>query len=212
MIDKYTRIAKDLLLNSVVRLFARLGITPLKVTVLGFIAGTAAAAAAAFGYWTAALLLWFFNRILDGIDGSLARKTGTVQEYGAYLDIMLDFVVYAALPIGIALGVSDMLIGEFLWQSVSLLLAAYYINSASWMYISAIQEKRSMMPETPTSIAMPAGIIEGTETILFYTLALIFTEYAVIIFFIFALLVLLTAVVRAAWWIRNELIMLNLPS
>jgi phosphatidylglycerophosphate synthase len=207
MIDSVMRRLKDVILLPLVKLLDRLNISPGALTLVGGIAGIGAAAAAGFGRWTSALLLWLLNRILDGVDGALARRGGWSSDLGGYLDIMADFIVYGVLPLGIAFGVSGM---EFpaasfpaaaeIWPVTAFLLAACYINAASWMYLSALLEKKKA---EPTALAMPAGIIEGTETVVFYTLVLMFPRFTVPMFAVFAFLVALTALVRAVGWYRK---------
>jgi hypothetical protein len=87
-----------------------------------------------------------------------------------------------------------------IWPATAFLLAACYINAASWMYLSALLEKKK---NEPTTLAMPAGIIEGTETVVFYTLVLLFPRFTVPMFAVFAFLVALTALVRAVGWYRK---------
>ncbi|MBK6433761.1 CDP-alcohol phosphatidyltransferase family protein [Candidatus Amarolinea dominans] len=73
------------------------------------------------------------SRILDGLDGMLWRHLTQQQtDFGGYLDIVADFVVYAAVPIGLFLGRATTELGV----GLALLLGSFYINAASWMYLS----------------------------------------------------------------------------
>lgn len=192
MFDGRLRKLKDIVLDPLVGLLEKAGAGASAVTAAGAVIGLAAAAAAGFGNWRAALILWLFNRLLDGLDGALARRKGVADDLGGYIDIMADFLVYAVLPLGIAFGLSGP--GrEAIWPAAAFLLAACYVNGASWMYLSALIKKKG-----PTALPIPAGIIEGTETILFYTAALLFPGSAAPIFLFFGALVFLTASVRVA--------------
>ena len=42
------------------------------------------------------------NRLADGLDGAIARAT-SLSDRGGYLDIVLDFLFYGAIPLGFAL-------------------------------------------------------------------------------------------------------------
>ena len=130
MIDKVLREPKESLLTPLVQGPLR-RIHPTTVTVLAAVVGLAAAVAVWQGAYLPALALWAVNRVLDGLDGTLARITNQQSDLGAYLDIVLDHVVYTAIPLGLALaaGTSE----AFL--ALSLLLASFYINGASWMYL-----------------------------------------------------------------------------
>lgn len=199
MFDDRLRSIKDIPLRPLVRLAAGARVSPTAVTVVGLIAGLAAAVTAAASHWTPATVLWIVNRLLDGLDGALARATGSGSDAGGYMDILADFVVYAAIPLGIAAGASQAAV----WPAAAVLLATCYVNAASWMYLAAILEKRGRYESRRTAVAMPRGFVEGAETIVAYTIALLLPRYAAIVFWLLAVLVLLTATRRAAWWLRE---------
>ena len=108
---------------------------------------------------------------------------------------MADFVVYAAIPIAI-------------WWSLRavqspmplvIMLAVFYVNAASWMLLSALIEKGDVQ----TSVAMPTGLIEGFETIVFYSLFLLFPAWAGELFWVFSALVAISVLQRVVWAWRN---------
>jgi phosphatidylglycerophosphate synthase len=72
-----------------------------QITVAGLVIGLLAAGAAALGLYALALVGLVLNRLADGLDGAVARLTEPTDR-GAYLDIALDFVFYAAFPLGFA--------------------------------------------------------------------------------------------------------------
>lgn len=141
---------------------------PATVTVVALSVGIAAAVAAAAGWWWLAFVLFGANRVLDGLDGEIARARSSVSDAGGYADLMADSAVYAALPIGAAIG-SDI---PHIWPVVAALLASFYLNTVSWTYLSALIEKRGERSTDATSIEMPSGLVEGTETMLFYAVML----------------------------------------
>jgi hypothetical protein len=70
------------------------------------------------------------------------------------------------------------------------------------MYLAAMLEKRNAGAASrgeTTSVTMPAGLIEGAETIVFYTLFLLFPNALVLLFSLMATLVLVTASQRVGW-------------
>jgi hypothetical protein len=88
--------------------------------------------------------------------------------------------------------------------SLLFLLFTFYVNSASWMYLAAILEKRSQQhADRLTSIAMPAGLIGGTETIVFYTAFIFFPGVLPWLFSLMGLLVVVTIVQRLLWAVRH---------
>lgn len=171
------------------------------LSVIGLLLGIMAAVALARQAYAWGFVLWFLNRVFDGLDGTVARLNGTQNDFGGYLDILIDFVVYAIIPIGLALGHMSIP----LLISLSALLAVYYVNAASWMYLSAILEKQAnrQQAQQMTSVTMPAGIIGGTETIIFYTLFILFPGWLFWLFNLMALLLLLTVGQRLFWAKRH---------
>lgn len=154
--------------------------------------------------YAAALALWLVNRIFDGLDGMLARVTQQQTDFGGYLDIVADFAVYAAVPIGLFLGRATADLGI----SLALLLGSFYVNAASWMYLSAILEKRCAgagVRGELTTVTMPAGLVGGTETILFYSAFLIWPGALRWLFPVMAGLVVL-GVFQRLWWAQRHLV------
>jgi phosphatidylglycerophosphate synthase len=193
MFDASLRHTKDRALAAAARVLAP--VSPLAITVLGLIFGLGAAWCASRSAFLSAFVLFWCGRICDGLDGAVARLTGKQTVLGGYLDLICDFVVYAALPIG-------------LWWALKLphadialvtMLAVFYVNAASWMLLSAIVEHRN----AATTVAMPTGLIEGFETLIAYSLMLLVPTAQVGIFVAFAALVAITALQRVVWACRN---------
>ncbi len=201
MFDQYLRGLKDRLLNPVARALGP-GLHPNAITWLACGAGIASALAVMGERLGLALGFWLVNRALDGLDGTQARVHGRESHFGAYLDIVLDFVVYAAIPVAIvAAGQSDTLA-----LAGVLLLGSFYVNAASWMYLAALLEMRregSAARGERTTITMPPGIVAGTETIIFYTLFFLLPSYQAALFTVMAVLVLANVAQRLSWAARH---------
>lgn len=82
----------------------RAGLTPNALTVLGFAGVCVAAGLAATGQWIAAGVVGLLFAAFDMFDGALARATGRVSRFGAFLDSTLDRAGEAALYAGIVAG------------------------------------------------------------------------------------------------------------
>lgn len=195
MLDQALRVPKRILLMPVAK---RLNVSPTALTAAGLLTGLAAAVLAALGqpYW--ALGLWLLNRVIDGLDGEIARAHNRQSDLGGYLDIMADLIIYAALPLGLVLASPSF--PE--WVALAALLGIFYINAGSWMYLASLLEKRGQGASNTgeaTSITMPTGIIEGTETIVFFTLFLILPNQLVVLFALMSVLTLITIIQRLIW-------------
>lgn len=203
MFDPLLRTVKDRVLHPVARA-AGAGVSPNAVTVLTLLVGLGAAAALVMEATAWALGLWLLNRVMDGLDGALARLHGRQTDFGGYLDILCDFVVYAAVPIGVAFAQASH--NRAAPLAAAVLVGAFYVNAASWMYLSALLEKRAAGAAArgePTAVTMPGGLVEGTETIVFFCLFILFPGEAVPLMAAMTAAVAVTVVQRLAWaWRR----------
>lgn len=199
MRDAALRAKKDeLMVPLAQRLFA--AVHPNLVSVVAMVVGLGAVIAILQEQYWIALLFWLVNRVLDGLDGVVARVHQKQSDFGGYLDLLLDFVIYLAVPIAfIAVHPTPF----NLWAGLAL-ISVYVLNTISWTVLAALLEKRNL-PTTArlTSVAMPAGLIEGAETIAVYTLFFLMPNFVGYIFWIFAGLVLFTACQRIVWASRN---------
>ncbi len=198
MFDTFLRRFKDQIGMPLAKPMHR--VPPMLVSTLGLAVGLLATYAAFKGQYLFAFGLWLLNRILDGLDGLIARLHQRQSDFGGYVDILTDFAIYALLPIGLVAGAAS---NEH-YLALAFLLASFYVNSASWMYLSAILEKRAAHGAgTQTTITMPSGIIGGFETIVAYGIFLLFPAYITWLFSIFAALVFITTLQRFVWAKRD---------
>jgi phosphatidylglycerophosphate synthase len=201
VIDRVLRYPKERLLQPLAAGPLR-AVSPTHVTLFACVVGLATGVAAWQGWPGLAVGLWLLNRTLDGLDGTLARMHNRQSDLGSYLDMLLDVLVYAVVPLGLALHANT----AEAYLALALLLGSFYINGASWMYLSALLEKRKVGAAAQgefTSITMPGGLIEGAETVIFYTLFLLLPGLLVPLFLLMAALVLFTAGQRLWWAVRN---------
>ena len=91
MLDRHLHPRIKPLLHQCVRVLDKPGITPDGLTLVGFAIGVLALPFLALGWYLAALVAILLNRLLDGLDGALARRRG-LTDAGGFLDISLDFL------------------------------------------------------------------------------------------------------------------------
>jgi len=197
MFDHVLRALKDRWLAPVARWLGP-AVSPNLVTMLAFLVGMASAAAVLVGHDGVALAFWVGNRVLDGLDGTVARINDRQTDFGGYLDIVLDFVVYAAIPVAM-LAAPD---GERLLLPGAILLASFFVNAASWMYLAAILERRSAGASARgelTTVTMPPGIVAGTETFAFYAVFIVAPGWRATGFMVMSALVGVN-VLQRLWW------------
>ncbi|HWQ68312.1 MAG TPA: CDP-alcohol phosphatidyltransferase family protein, partial [Methanospirillum sp.] len=84
-------------------IFLRLGISPNKITTLSILAGIACACCFAVCAFPAGSFFLFISAILDLIDGTVARKSGTDTPFGAVFDWIADKYTDAIVILGVGL-------------------------------------------------------------------------------------------------------------
>lgn len=104
LLGQHARSAVAVVTRPIAGGLARTGVTPDVLTVLGTV-GTCAAALSLFptGHRFAGSVVVTLFALTDMLDGALARLTGRVSLFGAFLDSTLDRVSDAAIFVGIAL-------------------------------------------------------------------------------------------------------------
>ncbi|WP_411958533.1 CDP-alcohol phosphatidyltransferase family protein [Paracoccus homiensis] len=122
-------------------LLAGWGVRADTISIAGFVIGLMAVPALAMGWWFLALLLIATNRIMDGLDGAVARIQGPTDR-GAFLDIALDFVFYALVPVGFAL--HDPVANGL---PAAVLIAAFVGTGSSFLAFASIAGKRGQSAE-----------------------------------------------------------------
>ena len=97
----FPRRAPKQIIDPIVGLIARTGVTPNQLSLLGFSGNVGAAVLAARGdfLWAGIVMLVF--SAMDMLDGALARATGRATRFGAVLDAALDRMSEAALLSGL---------------------------------------------------------------------------------------------------------------
>ncbi|RNF52044.1 CDP-alcohol phosphatidyltransferase family protein [Marinomonas hwangdonensis] len=145
------------------------------ITVLGFVVGMMAVPALYFEQTGLALLLIIMNRLMDGLDGAVARVQGPT-DLGGYLDITLDFIFYSAIVFGFALmnPLENALAASFV-------IFSFMGTGSSFLAFAIMAEKRSIerLDYGRKSLYFLGGLAEGSETIAFLVLICMLPEYFV---------------------------------
>ena len=102
MLDGWAKSRFEPLLEAGARRLARAGISANAGDPCGLRRGLLAAAAIAAGQFGLGLVLILLSRLGDGLDGAVAAIRGRT-DLGGYLDIVLDFLFYGAIPTGFVL-------------------------------------------------------------------------------------------------------------
>ena len=168
------------------------GVSADTVTLIGFGAGLAAIPLLWGRFYGTALVLILLNRLLDGLDGALARLAGTTDA-GGFLDIVCDFIFYSAIPFGFAL--ADPAHNAL---AAAGLIFAFIGTGVSFLAFAVMAAKHDLKSQTypHKSLYYLGGLTEGTETVLLFVLMCLFPSYFRWLAAIFALLCRITTTVR----------------
>ncbi|QBY02837.1 CDP-alcohol phosphatidyltransferase family protein [Rhodophyticola sp. CCM32] len=178
------------------RILHNRGIAADQITLIGFAIGVMALPAIALGWYGMALTMILLNRVADGLDGTVARLSQPTDR-GAFLDIALDFVFYALVPLGFALqnpGVNAL--------PAAVLVTAFVGSGTSFLAFSIIAAKRGLQAEEYPSkgIYYLGGLTEGFETILLFVVICLWPQSFPLLAYLFAAACLITTVTR---WIQG---------
>jgi phosphatidylglycerophosphate synthase len=162
-------------------------------TIVGFAVGLAAMTAIARQAYGLGLGLLLLNRLLDGVDGALARHRG-ISDLGGFLDIVGDFIVYAGVPFAFALA-----------DPANALPAAFLVFSfvgtgSSFLAYAIMAAKRGLTTELrgKKSLYYLGGLTEGFETIVTFVLACLWPAWFPLIAWVYGGLCWLTTATRIA--------------
>lgn len=192
MLDKSMRKVIDPVVNRIGQTLARMGFSANGVTLIGLALGIGAAAMVTVGAFGWALILLLLGRLADGLDGAVARATQKT-DFGGYLDIVCDFLFYGAFPAAFVI-YDPSLNGA----AGAFLLTSFYFNGATFLGYAIMAEKHEMVTNArgTKSLYFTGGLLEGTETIVFFVLLALFPGYFAPLAWIFGTLCFITATSR----------------
>ncbi len=190
MLDYKVRKVLDPKLDRVGKFFAHLGIPADFVTLLGWLFGVAAIIFVSQRFFWLSLIFWLINRVLDGLDGPIARS-GNRSPIGGLLDLLADFSIYGGYLVGLAIAMPS--------QGVALavLFLSYYLSGMTLMAISSMKSESKAKTPGKRTFYFANGLAEGTETIIAYSLICIIPWAANIILWVFSVMVFITFLQRA---------------
>jgi phosphatidylglycerophosphate synthase len=199
MLDRAIQSAIKPLLTRAARQLVAAGIGADAITVTGFVIGIAAAVSIAFQGYLLGLGLLLASRLMDGLDGAVARATKPTDR-GGFLDITLDFLFYAAIPLAFAIAnpAHNAL-------PAAVLLAAFIGTGSSFLAFAVIAEKHQV-PSTAfpdKSFYFLGGLTEATETLIAFAAMCLWPQWFPQIAYGFAVLCAITVAMRIGWGWRR---------
>lgn len=173
----------------------RIGLNANQLTLIGFCVGISAALLIANGAYLTGAVAILVSRSFDALDGAVARMTRPTDA-GGFLDIALDFLFYASIPLAFAF--NDPARNGL---PAAVLLAAFIGTGSSFLAFAVIAAKRDM-----TSLDFPdksffflGGLTEATESLLCFLAMCIYPELFIELAYGFSALCAITTATRI-WW------------
>ena len=181
------------------RRLAAAGVGANALTFAGFGLGMLAALLVAAQWFATAAVLVLLTRLLDALDGAVARQTAP-SDRGGFLDITLDFLFYAAMPLAFA--VADPARNAL---AAAALLAAFMGTGASFLAFAVVAAQRGMASTAypDQSFFFLGGLTEGGETLAFFVAMCLWPQWFGPMAYGFAALCAITTALRIGWgWQR----------
>lgn len=192
MFDARLRPLIDPALNRMGEALARRGVSANQVTAAGAACGVLAGLAIGLGHPLVGLALILASRLLDGLDGAVARHRGAT-DLGGYLDIVCDYVFYLAIPLGFGFAAPANL------PFALVLTASFTLTAVSFLAYATLAAKRGLETQAHglKSFFYSTGLAEGGETLLAFVLMCLWPAGFPIIASVFAALCILTVIQRS---------------
>jgi phosphatidylglycerophosphate synthase len=199
MLDRRAQTLLKPLLQALAQGLVRVGISANALSLTGFAIGMAAALAIAWQAYLLGLALLLASRLLDGLDGAVARLSQPTDA-GGFLDITLDFLFYAAVPLAFAL--ADPAANAL---AAALLLASFIGTGSSFLAFAALAEKRGLQDTAlpGKSFYFLGGLTEATETIAVFAAMCLWPQHFPVLACGFAALCALTTAMRIGWGFKR---------
>ncbi len=198
MIDDPFRSRLPKFVGPIISLYKILGLSPNQVTFIALLLGGVSSYLVSQQYFISAATVWWVGRLLDGTDGIYARATQQTTAFGAHFDILADMASYSMMIIGFFFAFPSL---QFLWLSI---LFLYVLCITGALSLGNLEDKQQIPTSNNRGLRLAAGIAEGGETGIAYTLFLLFPGYIKPLAEIWVVVLFITVVARL-WLAKKEL-------
>ncbi len=199
MLDRAAATLIQPVVKAVAQRLNRIGLIANQITIAGFFIGLFAAVLIAHGAYLVGSAAILMSRACDALDGAVARMTRPTDA-GGFLDIALDFLFYASIPLAFAISqpAQNAL-------PAAVLLAAFIGTGSSFLAFAVFAAKRNL-----ASLAWPqksfyflGGLTEATETLGFFMAMCLWPDSFPLLAYVFAALCAITVATRIIWGWRT---------
>ncbi len=205
MLDDPVRAILPKLVGGLARRLGRAGVTPNMMSVASWFVAIAAAVLVARGYPILGVLVWLLSRLGDGLDGLIARQSGSASPFGGYLDITLDMAAYGIMVIGFAVAYPAL---GLAWSAI---LLSYILSITSTLALSnAASVTGGQVSRTDRTFQFTSSLAEAGETSIMYSAWVVFPQWMEPLAWTWCAVVLVSVVQRS--WLAYRVLSTNGPS
>lgn len=198
MIDNHFRAILPTYVGPLIRLLAKLRVTPNQITVGGLLIALVAALLVTQGHLVAAFIVWWLSRLLDALDGIYARTYNLSSDFGGFLDIQLDMAAYCAMVLAFFLAFP-----AYSLQWI-IMMFCYVLCISGALGLGSLEEKRGLADDSKRRLRITVGLAEAGETGIAYSIFLLFPGYLAVTTWVWVA-VLVTTIVGRLVLARNVL-------
>ena len=185
MIDSKFRNSFQPIFDRIAKIFIMLKIKPSTITIFAFIIGLVSAFLIFLNQYLAALALLWISGLLDVLDGTVARINNQSSKRGAYIDMIFDRMVEAAVILGFYFAFPEFA------PAYMLFFVAVIFNFTTFTVAGSLFHNTSLK-----SMHYDSGLAERTETFIVFSLMLLFTGQIFWILMIFNIIIFITGIIR----------------
>ncbi len=173
----------------------RIGLRADAISIIGFFIGLSGAVFIANTCYLSGLVLLLISRAFDAFDGAVARMTAPTDR-GGFLDITLDFIFYASIPLAFA--IANPAANAV---AAATLLFAFMGTASSFLAYASMSAKRGETPSPSKAIRYLGGLTEAFETLLCFMLMCLLPQHFPVWAYGFSAMCFVTTVARiyAGW-------------
>lgn len=195
MLDRYAALFIRPAVQRLADPLARAGVTANQLTLAGFVIGLIAAVLIAAHAYFLALAAILVSRACDALDGAVARRSSATDR-GGFLDITLDFLFYASIPLAFAL--ADPARNAL---AAAVLLASFVGTASSFLAFAAVAARRGMLSTAypDKSLYFLGGLTEATETLALFVAMCLWPAHFALLAYGFSVACAVTIASRL-WW------------
>ncbi len=179
-------------MDGLARQLVKLGASANHVTLLAFALGITAAILIVNQAYLPGAAMILLSRLCDALDGAVARQT-EATDAGGFLDISLDFLFYASIPLAFAIAnpVANAL-------PAAVLLAAFMGTGSSFLAFAALAAKRGLqsMAYPHKSFYFLGGLTEASETLVFFVAICLWPSHFRVLAYLYAAVCCVTIATR----------------